>query len=60
VKIVKAKLVMQIDEQLDDMSVEEIAEGKLRITHFWMVKLMYRTTRELTSLCSLVVRAGKL
>jgi len=27
VKIVKAKLVMQIDEQLDDMSIEEIAEG---------------------------------
>ena len=27
VKIVKAKLVMQIDEELDDLSVEEIAEG---------------------------------
>jgi hypothetical protein len=27
VKIVKAKLVMQIDESLDDMSIEEIAEG---------------------------------
>jgi hypothetical protein len=24
---VKAKLVMQIDENLDDMSIEEIAEG---------------------------------
>jgi hypothetical protein len=27
VKIVKAKLIMQIDENLDDMSIEEIAEG---------------------------------
>lgn len=26
-KIVKAKLVMQVDEELDDMSVEEIADG---------------------------------
>lgn len=27
-KIVKAKLVMQIDEELDDLSVEEIADGE--------------------------------
>lgn len=27
VKIVKAKLIMQVDENLDDMSIEEIAEG---------------------------------
>ena len=29
-KIVKAKLIMQVDENLDDMSIEEIAEGMCR------------------------------
>lgn len=49
VKIVKAKLVMQIDEQLDDMSIEEIAEGMIPL-HIYRsdTRLMGRTTRERT------------
>jgi hypothetical protein len=50
---------MQIDEQLDDMSVEEIAEGKLA-DPLQETELRDRTARELPSLCALVVRAGKL
>lgn len=31
VKIVKTELVMKVDEELTDMSVEEIAEGTLQL-----------------------------
>lgn len=57
VKIVKSTLVMAVDEEFADLSIEEIAEGTFTFGggvacgQWFILTSGHRASRELTSLC---------